>query len=415
MLKSLSTVFATAMLLLLSNLAAAAGVADKAPIRIAQIDVLTGPYAAVGKFYQAALKFDAQRLNKAGGINGHKIEIVSYDDQANPKQALVDLQKALGSGIRYVTQGSGSSVGSALLNAIDKHNERNPDARVLFLDHDNADPAFTNARCSFWHFRFVIDADMKMKSITDWISKRKDIHKVFLLNPDYNFGHAFAAAAQKMLKEKRPDIKIVGNVFTPFGKVKDFSPYVSQIKASGADAVITGDWGEDVILLIKAASSAGLDIPFITHGGNSPGVVTEVGKKGVNRLYVAFPFNYDYANNPELAAREAKMYKETGWDYANPPTTDMLDMLKLAAHKAGSIVPTDVAFALEGLRYDSINGEVTMRADNHQLLMPTFIDTLEGPVKHGYEGTHYNFHAVAEFSAGDMKMPTTCKMRRPKR
>lgn len=415
MLKPFLIAFTATLFAMFSSIAGAANGTDQAPLRIAQIDVLSGPMAAVGKAYQAALRFDAHRLNQAGGINGHEIKIVSFDDKADPKQALVNLQKAIDSGIRYITQGSGSSVGSALLNAVNKHNQRNPDDRVLFLDHDNADPSFTNSRCSFWHFRFVIDADMKMKSITDWIMTRKDIHKIFLLNPDYNFGHSFAEAARKMLKEKRPDIEIVGNVFSPLGKVKDFSPYISQIKASGADAVITGDWGQDVVLLIKAASDYGLDIPFVTHGGNSPGVVTEVGEKGVNRLYLAFPFDYDYINNPTLAARQEAMREKTGWDYANPPTTDMLDMLKLAASKADSIAPTKVAFALEGLKYDSINGEVTMRADNHQLLMPTAISTLKGGMKYGNEGTDYNFHAVAKFPSEAMRMPTTCKMRRPER
>ncbi len=414
MLKSLITVFIATTLMALSGVAGAAQTREKAPLRIADIEVFSGPLAKVGLDYKASIKFDAKRINRDGGINGHKIKIVPLDDHANPKHALAKLHKAMDDGIRYIVQGSGSNVASALLNAIVKHNRRNPDDPVIFLDHDNADPSFTNRRCSFWHFRFVIDADMKMKSITDWIAAQKDIHRVFLLNPNYNFGHSFAKAARKMLKKKRPDIKIVGDVFTPLGKVKDFTPYVTKIKASKADLVITGDWGQDVTLFIKAAASMGLDIPFVTHGGNSPGVVTEVGEKGVDRLYLAFPFDYDYADNPDLAAREAKMYKETGWDYANPPTTDMLDMLKAAAAKAGSIDPTQVAFALEGLRYDSINGPVVMRKDNHQLLMPTFISTLKHDDKHGLEGTEYNFHPVASFSAEDMKMPTTCRMRRPK-
>ncbi len=414
MLKPFLTACLAASLATFSGLAGAAQAADKAPIRVAQIDVLSGPLAAVGKVYQAAMRFDAQRINENGGINGHKLEIVSYDDKANPKIASVNLQKAIDDGIRFITQGSGSSVGSALLNAVERHNQRNPNDRVLFLDHDNADPSFTNERCSFWHFRFVIDADMKMKMITDWVKSQKDIHRVFLLNPDYNFGHSFSEAARRMLKEKRPDIKIVGDVYTPLGKVKDFSPYITQIKAAKADLVITGDWGQDVVLLVKAASDYGLNIPFITHGGNSPGVVTEVGKKGVDRLYLAFPFDYDYASNPELAARETRMYKQMKWDYANPPTTYMLDMLKLAIEKAGSTDTTKVAYALEGLQYDSVFGKVTMRADNHQLLMPASITTLKGDQKYGLEGTSFDFQPVARFSAQDLKMPTTCHMQRPK-
>src|SRR5699024_6079564 len=220
----------------------------------AVIDPLSGSMASIGQPFVAELQFDAKRINKAGGINGHKVEIIGLDNKVNPQQSLVQLQKAIDDGIHYIAQGAGSSVASALLNAVNKHNQRNPDDRVVYLNYAAVDPAFTNERCSFWHFRFDANADMKMKLLTDWIAKQKDIHKIFLLDQDYSFGHAVAEAARKMLKEKRPDIEIVGNVFVPLGKVKDFSPYVSQIKTSDADAVITGNWGQDFTLLIKAAS-----------------------------------------------------------------------------------------------------------------------------------------------------------------
>ncbi len=414
MIKSLLTSLAAAALVAWAGVAGAAE-ADKAPIRIGMIDPLSGPMAIAALPTFETLKFDAARINKQGGINGHKIEIVGLDNKLSPQETLVQLQKAIDDGIHYVTQGVSSSVGSALLNGVNKHNQRNPDDRVLYLNWAAVNTSFTNERCSFWHFRFDSNEAMKINTLTDWVAQNKNIHKVFLINQDYSFGHDVAKSARELLARKRPDIKIVGNAFHPLGKVKDFTPYVSQIKASGADAVITGNYGQDITLLVKAAADYGLNIPFLTYYGNTPGTVKQLGEKGVDRLYLINEVPGDYTD-PVLAQREQAFHKESGWDYGNLRTTDMLDMLKLAAEKAGSIDPTKVAFALEGLKYDSLTGPVEMRAADHQILAPTFISVLKDHMKIGLEGTDgLSFHELAKFSAEQVALPTTCKMQRPKR
>ena len=407
------SLFVSAAAMLLMLLAGMASAADKAPLRIAVIDPFTGAMAIAGQPYLAQVQFDAARINAAGGINGHQIELVPLDNKVNPQESLVQLQKAIDDGIQYVAQGTGSSVGAALLNAVNKHNRRNPDTPVLYLNYGAVEPSFTNEHCSFWHFRFDANADMKMKVLTDWIAQQKNIHKIFLINQDYSFGHSVSESAHEMLKEKRPDIKIVGNIFHPLGKVKDFTPYVSQIKASGADAILTGNWGQDIVLLVKAAADYGLDIPILSYYGNNPGTISQVGEKGVGRIYVVSEFNGDFTD-PEMASREEKMYKEKNWDYLFLRVADMLDMLKLAAEKANSVDPAKVAFALEGLQYDSPTGATVMRAKDHQIQLPMFISVLQDDMKHGAEGTNYNFHVLSKFSAQDVTMPTTCHMRRPK-
>ena len=410
-LKSLFTSLTVVALMLLTGIA---GAAEKEPLRIAYIDPLSGPMAAVGTISYEQFKFDAARINKAGGINGHKIEIIGFDNKISPQESLVQLRKAMDAGIHYVAQANGSSVGSALLNAIAKHNQRSPDDRVLYLNFGAVDPAFTNQRCSFWHFRFDANATMKMNTLTSWIAKQKNIHKVFLINQDYSFGHSVSDDARQMLKEKRPDIEIVGNVFHPLAKVKDFTPYVSQIKASGADAVITGNWGQDITLLIKAAADYGLDIPFMTYYANSVGTISAVGDKGVGRVNLVWLWNGDY-KDPQMAQRELTMYKQTGYDYGDLRATYTIEMLKKAAEKAGSIDPTKVAFALEGLQYEGPAGTAVMRAADHQIQVPMFISKMQDNMKYGAEGTPYNFHALHQFSAADGELPTTCHMRRPKK
>lgn len=405
MLKFIFTFFAALMLL--------ATTATAETVKLALIDPLSGAMAGAGQPALAHMQFELERINANGGFNGNEVKVVGYDNKVNPQESLVQLQKAIDDGVRYIFQGNGSSVASALISAVEKHNRRNPGKEVLFINYAAVDPAFTNERCSFWHFRFDANADMKMNAITSWMKDRDNIKKVYLINQDYSFGHAVSEAAREMLKEKRPDIEIVGNDFHPLGKVKDFTPYISKIKASGANAVITGNWGQDITLLVKAAADYGLDVPFLTYYGASSGVVTQLGDDGVGRIYQINEYYGDF-EDPEMAKRQVNMYKEKGWDFYYLRLSTSLDMLKKATDQAKSIDPVKVAFAMEGLSLETPTGEVVMRESDHQIQLPMFISVMEDDMKYGAEGTEYNFHKLARIDREDVSLPTTCKMRRPK-
>ena len=382
-------------------------------VRIALIDPLTGPMAAAGQSAIEHLKFHAEHINEIGGINGKKLEIVGLDNKVNPQESLVQLQKAIDDDIRFVTQGMGSSVASALLTAVDKHNTRNKGEEVLYLNMAAVDPAFTNERCSFWHFRFDAHVDMKMNALTDWVENQPDIKKVYLINQDYSFGRAVASSARRMLEEKRPDVEIVGEDFHPLAKVKDFTPYISKIQASGADAVITGNWGQDITLLVKSAADSGLDMPFLTYYGAMAGVVTQVGDAGVDRIYQVNEYYGDF-EDPEMAEQQVRMYDETGWDYYWLRLSTMLDMLQKAAEKADSTDPVAIARAMEGLSVETPTGTAVMRAEDHQMQLPLFISVLKDDMKYGAEGTDFNYHRIARIDREAVSLPTSCKMRRPR-
>jgi len=230
-------------------------------IRVAYIDPLSGPFAATGENGLNQFRLAAEHVNRAGGLLGRKLEIVPFDNKVSPQEALIQLKKVIGDGIPFVVQGNSSGVAHAISDAVLKHNERNPGARVLYLNYSAVDPALTNEKCHYWHFRFDAHADMKMAALTDVIKANSRIKKLYVIGQDYSFGKAVAEAAVSMLKVKRPDIQIVGNELHPIGKVQDFSPYVQKIIASGADAVITGNWGADMVNLAKAANDGGLKVP----------------------------------------------------------------------------------------------------------------------------------------------------------
>jgi branched-chain amino acid transport system substrate-binding protein len=401
--------------LALTALGAAGPAAAQGTVKIAYIDPLSGGAASAGLLGQKHFSYFADKINAAGGVNGQKLEVVAFDNKLSPQESLIILKKVIDEGIRYVSQGNGSLVAHALIDAVAKHNERNPGQEVLYLNYAAVDPALTNEKCSFWHFRFDADADMKMEALTNYMAQQKGIKKVYLINQDYSFGKAVAAAARSMLKKKRPDVEIVGDELHPLQKVTDFSPYVAKIKASGADSVITGNWSNDMVLLVKAGKDAGLKVDWYTYYANALGTPTAIGKDGVGHVKVVAEWEKNVLPEPDadqLAYEKRFTSKEDDFRYWRLKT--MFEMLPAAMRKAGSNDPIKVARALEGLKYASPLGPVEMRADNHQVLQPLFIFTMSDHVKYDVENTGLGFVTNGKIDAKDTALPTTCNMERPK-
>ena len=385
-----------------------------AEVKFAWIDPLSGGAASAGINAQKHMTYLIDRLNAAGGLNGEKVVLLSYDNKVDPQESLIALKKALDDGARFVFQGNGSSVALAITDAVLKYNERNPGKEVLFFNYAAVDPVLTNDKCNFWHFRFDADADMKMGALTDAIAKQAQIKSVYLINQDYSFGRAVAAAAKKMLADKRPDIKIVGDELHPLQKVQDFSPYVAKIKASGADTVITGNWSNDMLLLIKAGKDAGLKVNWYTYYGGALGSPSAIGKDGLGVVKQIS----EYHNNalpeldPDVAAFKKRFTgKDDEFGYYRLKTT--FDMIAAAASKAKSNDPVKLAKALEGIKVNTTVGEAEMRADNHQILQPMFVSTWSDNVKFDVEKTGLGFKTDVKLNAKDTALPTTCKMQRP--
>jgi hypothetical protein len=229
----------------------------RAPIRIALIEGLSGPFGNTGEAVYRNLAWAIERVNARGGVKlpggARPLALERYDSKGQNEEALAALRSAIDDGVQFVVQGNSSSVAAALIDAINKHNEREPGKRVLFLNYSAVDPVLTNEKCSFWHFRFDAHADMRMAALMEVIRDDKSVKSVYLIGQDYSFGQAVLREARRQLGVQRPDMQVVGDELHPVGRVKDFLPYAAKIKASGAQAVITGNWGNDLTLLVKAA------------------------------------------------------------------------------------------------------------------------------------------------------------------
>jgi branched-chain amino acid transport system substrate-binding protein len=385
-------------------------------VRIAFIDPLSGPFAPVGQNQLKSFQAIAELATKEKWAGEHKVEVVGFDNKASPQESLTQLKAVIDQGYRYITQGNGSGVGLALLDAINKHNERNPGKEVVFLNYAAIDPDMTNSKCSFWHFRFDANSDMKMEALTSYMAPNKDVKSVYIIGQNYAFGQAVSRAAKEYLKRKRPDIKIAGDDLHPIAQVKDFSPYIAKIKASGADTVITGNWGADLALLIRAAKDADLKANFYTYYGVTTGVPTAMGAAGVDRVKIVgnWMINNDGFKGKEIVEGFKKKYND---DYYSAQTHSGIGMLAQAIKAAKSTDPVKVAFAMEGAKFNSLNGEVTMNKADHQLQQPLFIGTWTKAngkdVKYDQENTGYGWKMDKKIDAYMAGQPTSCQMKRP--
>ena len=149
---------------LLAMLPFSAGARAADTIKIGYLDPLSGPFANVGEHGAREMLLVIEAVNAAGGVpGGSKFELETFDSKSSPQEALISLKQITDKGIRYFFMGNGSNVAIALSDAVTKHNARNPEQTVLFLNYGAVDPSLTNDKCSFWHFRFDADTDMKMQ------------------------------------------------------------------------------------------------------------------------------------------------------------------------------------------------------------------------------------------------------------
>ena len=383
-------------------------------VKMAWIDPLSGLMAPVGNNQLNSWKFEVDKFNQNNPA-GVKFEITGIDNKLSPTESLNALKSATDEGARYIVQGNGSSVALALVDAINKYNERNPGKEVLFLNEAAVDPDLTNSKCSFWHFRFDADTTMKMEAMTSFMKDQKDIHKVYILGQNYSHGLQVAKYTKEDLKRKRPDIQIVGEDLHPIAQVRDFSPYIAKIKASGADTVVTGNWGSDLSLLVKAAVEGGYTGKFFTYYAGVTGTPTALGTNGAGKVYqIAYAhYNMGGAMDKDMADFKKK-YND---DYYTGSITRILEALSIAMAKAKSTDPTKVAFAMEGLQWKSeFGGEVEMRKSDHQLQQPLYMTVWEkagGKFPYSPENTGMTLVPVAEYPNYVSSTPTSCQMKRP--
>lgn len=394
------------------------------PIRLALIEGLSGPFGNAGEAVFRNLLWATERINARGGVQlpagPRPLALERFDSKGQLEEALTLLKSALGRGIGFVCQGNSSAVAAALVEALDKHNAREPQRRALLLNYAAVDPALTNERCSPWHFRFDAHADMRLAALVSVMQADAGLQRLYLIGQDYSFGQHVLRQGKAMLAQARPDVAIVGEDLHPIGRVKDFLPYAAKIKASGAQAVLTGNWGNDLTLLIRALREVGADVKLYTFYGNALGAPAAIGEAGVSAVYAVAEWhpNVGGAASSALYAAFRRRFPNPADDYLHLRMQIMVEMWAAAVERAGSTEALAVSRALAGARFDNRLlgglGEAHMRATDHQLQQPLVLSVMDRAgspgVPNAVEGTPYGFRTVRSLSTADLTQPTTCRM-----
>ena len=429
--------------------------AQAATIKIAMIEGLSGPFGNTGEAVFRNLLWACERVNERGGVklrtdafalpkscapgnclassvfDVRRLELVRYDSKGQVEEALSALRAAIDDGVQIVCQGNSSAIAAALIDAINKHNERDPNKRVLFLNYSAVDPILTNEKCNPWHFRFDAHADMRMSALMEVLKDDKSVKSIYLMGQDYSFGQAVLREARRQLGAQRADITIVGDELHPLGRIKDFAPYAAKINASGAQALITGNFGNDLTLLVKACKEAGYEGKFYTFYGNALGAPAAIGDAGVGKVVAVADWL------PNVATKESEAFYQSFKQRFPQPADDYVHMrmqlmiqalaqaLELASPKqnsakvvpvAGALDIVALSLALEKANVTFAGQKGAMRAADHQFqqqLVVGLMDKVGVPgVKFDVEGSGYGFRVVKTIDGAKAEMPTTCKMQR---
>lgn len=395
---------------------------DPAPIKIAMIEGLSGPFGNTGEAVFRNLVWAVERVNARGGVKlavHRPLVLERYDSKGQSEAALTALKSAIDDGAQFVMQGNSSATAAVLIDAINKHNDREPGKRVLFLNYSAVDPVLTNEKCSFWHFRFDAHADMRMTALMAVLKEDQALKSIYIIGQDYSFGHAVAREAKRQLDLVRPDVQVVGEELHPMGRVKDFLPYAAKIKASGAQAVLTGNFGNDLTLLVKAAKEVGFEGKFYTFYGNALGAPAAMGEAGIGKVVAVADWlpNVPSASSEDFYQSFRQRFPKPSDDYVHMRMQLMVESLAQAIEKAGTTQPTAVAYALEK-SVVTLKGQTgTMRAADHQFQQPLVVGLMDRQgapgVKFDVEGSGYGFRVIKTIAAARAEQATSCKMQRP--
>ncbi len=394
-----------------------------APIKIAMIEALSGPNANAGEAVYRNLVWAIERVNARGGVKlgggAQMLALDRFDSKGQNEEALTLLRAAIDGGAQIITQGNSSANALALIDAINKHNEREPTRRVVFLNYSAVDPVLTNEKCSYWHFRFDAHADMRMAALMSVIKDDSALKSVYVIGQDYSFGQAVLREAKRQLGVQRPDVHIVGEELHPMARIKDFSPYATKIKASGAQAVITGNWGNDLTLMVKAARDVGYEGKFYTFYGNALGAPAAMGDAGIGRVIAVA----DWMPNVQTAQSEAvyqlfrQRFPKPADDYVHMRMQLMVEALAQAIEKAGSSAAPALAAQLARASVSLFGQSGTMREFDHQFqqaLVVGVMDKAGSPgVKFDVEGSGFGFRIIRSIEPADAAQPSSCRMARP--
>jgi branched-chain amino acid transport system substrate-binding protein len=361
------------------------GWAQTGPIKIGIVEPLSGPVAYIGEANVAGFRFGAERVNAGGGVLGRKIELVTGDSELKPDVATRRANDlVLSDRVDFLAVNTGSNIAKAVSQVASQN-------KKVFFSTGTEAAEMTGEEFFDTTFRCCLNTDMHSAELALYFTKLapQKYTKFYLLNQDYNFGRAAADGFKKKFSRiKAADQVIVGDEYHPLQKVQDFGPYVTKIMASGAQVVMTGDWGQDLRLLLQQGAGLGWKVKVGNYFLDDPTVVKAVGKSAVGQITAdAYLSTVETPENKEFVKAWRARYPDAPVSYKYPTLTvgrcaNAVIWLGDVVKRAGSLDTAKVIKAWEGAKFKTLWGaEVEMRACDHQMLTQGYVAEVLEPDK----------------------------------
>ena len=386
-------------------------------LKLAVIENLSGPGSTTNREFALATRYWVEQVKAKGGIKGGTVEYLEYDNQGSTSTAAEKFRSAIADGAHIVVQGGSSGVAGQLTDDVRRHNLRNPDRPVLYINPGSEALELTGEKCHYYFFRFATNADMRVKALVTAMKEAGDLGaKVFSINQNYSWGKDMQAAIDTYASLGA--YTVVDRVLHDTNKVQDFGPYVARIKASGADTVITGNWASDLVLLVKEVATSGIKVKFGTMFLDLPGSL-ENAREAALGYYTVESSNKEVGGEAMLGLY-AEYRQRVGHDPSSSETRTIFALQTLEAALASldlskKIEVAAIASALEKAKITTPAGEVSVRATDHQALVPLIVSKVSPEAKYKREGLTLGFKPVRVIAGQDAVNPVqpTCKMQRP--
>lgn len=364
--------YSTAILATLLSAAATDVALSADPIKIGVVTPLSGTYAGIGQQVKWGLELAAKEVNAAGGIIGRQVELIFEDEEANPSVAVQKADKLFQVNKVDFLTGTVNSGSTLAVGQVAERADKLIATTVSFADSITAD------KCSPNVFRVNARAGQQSSALAVWLSKEKPKASVFYLGPDYEMGRSTVAAFKT--SAEKVGASSAGEVFAPLDS-KDYSQYFGQMRAARPQVLYTSVAGNDTVRLFTQMQEFGL-LSNLTVVGAS-GTVTAQNLSAVGKAAEGFVTGVGYS--AEIDTPENKKFVEAfraaykgDPDLYGADSYGLIYAYKAAAEKAQSTETDKVRKAFDDLKWQTPQGEKTLRAGDHQAVQTMYVVRVSG-------------------------------------
>ena len=219
------------------------------PIRLGNIEPLSGPYADSGLDEMEGAQFANEEVNAKGGVLGRKVEMITEDCPSNPgigvqkARKLVERDK-----VEFLTGTLTSSVTVAV-------SDYAASEKIMFMAFGSHADDTTGSRAHRVTFRTTNQNYALSTAVATWVANNWKPKTVYHLTADYVWGHSARDSMNRIFS--RFGIKEIGNDFFPLG-TSDFSSYLIKVRGAKPDVLVVNAYGSDQINCVKQFKEFGL-------------------------------------------------------------------------------------------------------------------------------------------------------------